>query len=284
MRKFSFFIAVLILVLNSNVSWALQKRRDVLLVGDSWANLMCLHGSFSEALKAAGYREFKVHCVNTSKMGTHVADWNSGNNKRNIKLELKVHRSIKMVYISIGGNDIFKIWKKEMTPEEVQAMVDYIREGTEKIISTIRSIRPGVKIVLSSYEYPNFEDLKKLPFETSYSRIYARMGQPTPLELNLMLIRFTQEQENLAKRLGIEFVNHVGSLQYRYGLKDYDIPPRTVELPWGNPAFPSPPEGMIQIATNKFTFTDPFHISKGNFNRFAERVVNEYFFKWYPPN
>ena len=106
------FILVLLSVCLSSCK---ENQKTVLVVGDSWAFLTCLHKSLDLAFKKAGLVDAAVNsnCKLTSVVGAHASDWLSSSQHDLTMIALK-DPSIRVVYISLGGNDVINLWNKNI--------------------------------------------------------------------------------------------------------------------------------------------------------------------------
>ena len=91
----------------------------------------------------------------------------------------------------------------------------------DTVVSIIREIRPDVRIILPSYDYPNFIDpLIDLPLNP-YFDSWESFGFPNPYEANtsMQYIEAKREAWSLTHP-NIIFVQNLGLMQYHFGQKD----------------------------------------------------------------
>ena len=153
----------------------------VLLAGDSWAQFMWDDGSHNDLFDRYGQAD-KLALSNsldtnpTSLPYTGPAYAVSGSEARNwvdpanyaylanLVAALNANPSVDLVMLSIGGNDVLAGkddggWYKDMdldVPGSEAAFFDQLHTDTETIISTIEAVRPDIRVMISSYDYPNF--------------------------------------------------------------------------------------------------------------------------------
>ncbi len=267
---------------NSNVD-----KTTILVVGDSWAHLVCSNYSIPAVLRSKGLNKWtsnyhpdnKIHIAGCGKQGTvrigAVTEEFLPSSKlgQRVSLILKNDPSIKIVYLSIGGNDMFWYWDKEMTLDEGQSVFEDAYRNTKIIIEEMLSIRPDIKILISGYDYPNFTnktDWNKIPL---YRKFYNDMKQPSVEELNSALEDFTIKMQGLANGDNVAYIHHLGLMLHYFGSPEHDIKKQTLPLPEisdgkfktlsvpkGN-KIPTPINALAKGRVIFDLFIDPFHLS-----------------------
>ena len=152
----------------------------VLLAGDSWAQYMWDDDAHNETFDKFGQAD---HRAVSRSLGSNPGPGYSGPEYAvsgsearewvdtadypwiaNVVAELVAEPSIDTVMFSLGGNDILAGksgggWYKDMdldVPGSEQALFTRILADSSTIVDAITAVRPGVDVLVSSYEYPNF--------------------------------------------------------------------------------------------------------------------------------
>ena len=236
----------------------------VLLVGDSWSDFMWQDRALSERFAAEGRADALEKGDVTAISGSTAAEWATPSFLTLITDELIAHPTIHLVQLTIGGNDFLAGqsgggWFVTMTPEEEELLLDRVTGDTLTVIQHIQTLDPGIDIVLSYYDYPNFEDSLSGPLALFCGPTYDDMGAPDTRVLNDALARFADRAEAMAAGLsGVEMVRHEGLMQNHFGFPGQGIPPGQIQPP-GDPGLPSPTAAM------RFGGFDCIHINnEGN--------------------
>lgn len=254
----------------------------VMLIGDSWAQLMCINGSFSDALKKLGKAQTGINCQGTTLVGTTAEYWSNSGRLKAVAGAMLVSKNLETIYISLGGNDLLGFWNRNTTEQEEKQQFAVIQANILKVVDFIHALRPNVKIVLSSYDYVNFQYFLKNQTVQSYVDIYNRMGQPTAEELNNASARLEKVKAEIAlKRPNVMYVNNMGLMQYYYGQSDFGVAPQSTPLPGqapsfdpfmgGRPDLPGPHEAFAAIS--QINVTDPYHLNKAAYLLFAQNIL-----------
>lgn len=254
---------------------------DILIIGDSWAQLMCLFQSFPKALKAAGI-EKSVSCLTTTKAGARASDWASDKGLRNIDIALAAHKKAKYIYVSLGGNDFFNIWHVGLSEQEKKHHFQQIQDNLIQIVNRIKANRPQATIVLSSYDYPNFEYLMQTQFASAYVKLFKEMGEPTPEQLHKGNAEFEMYKMRIAEQFSnVKYVNNAGLMQYYLGQSEQGIPPGTTPFPGqapdyfpllgGHPEIWSPVKAFLGVELTPIT--DPYHLNNEGFFYLAGNIL-----------
>ncbi|HET9033496.1 MAG TPA: hypothetical protein VFN25_11385 [Dokdonella sp.] len=263
----------------------------VLLAGDSWAQYMwdddahniifdkfgmADHLAISQSLgtnPGAGYRgsEYAIS-------GSEAREWVDTANYpwiANVVAKLQAEPSIDTVMLSIGGNDVLAGksgggWYKDMDLDGAGSEDTFFTRllaDSTTIANAITSTRPQVDVLLSSYEYPNFNTgalclLYACPKRRDLSRDPGS-NLITDAELNAMMLNIESRRiawTNANPRL--HFDHGIGEMHYYYGdgISAAGVLPRPgqqaldyLPFPAGNPDQPSLRENFRNIA-------DPIHL------------------------
>jgi lysophospholipase L1-like esterase len=195
---------------------------------------------------------------------------------------MSVSKNLEAVYISLGGNDLLGTWNKNLTSEEEAKNFIITQNQILQIIDYIHAKRPNIEIILSSYDYVNFQYFLKNNTIAAYTKLYTRMGSPTAEELNGAIARLEKYKAEISiKRNFVKYVNNMGLMQYYYGQSEFGVAPRTTALPGqapnfspfmgGLPEMPGPHEAFTAIPV--LNITDPYHLNKTAFGLFAENIL-----------
>ena len=251
-----------------------QER--VLLVGDSWAQVMWLAKSLRTGLDELGYGDVLERGDVTALGGTRADQWKKLEKLTLITSELANHPSIDLVHISLGGNDFFTKWKTSLSSEQETQVLTGIANDLNVLIQHTLSQRENVSVLICGYTYLNFEETRQaglVPWcaESGGSAIWPIQGMPTPLQANTGLARLEAVKAALSgEDSRVSFVNNLGLMQYWFGYPSRGIAPKTVPLPEGNPELPSPPEALNNGL-------DCAHLSPEGYLVLARNCVKEFY-------
>jgi len=185
----------------------------------------------------------------------------SGSRLDDIATWLRERPDATVVQISIGGNDMAASnWRPSWAGTVAEKnLIQGIIGNVEVVVDHIFSLRPGIQVLWSSYDFPR-------PY---------RLG--TPLEINTFWITFAEQAAQFAAtKPGLSFANLNGTLQVTYGFDgvqhttfdpDIIIPPGDPSLP--NPAYPSPFEPFIP--------NEPYHLISSGYKVMAQAQYDLYY-------
>lgn len=264
----------------------------VLIAGDSWAQYMYDDGTHNEIFNKFGHPDYDLLGQSLGSnpgagyggseyaiSGSEAREWADMVNYPwidNVINEITNNPTIETVILSIGGNDILAAksgggWYKDMdldVPGSEAALFATIRANTFTIINQIIAAHPNVDILLSSYDYPNF-NTGFLCFAYACPKRRDLSRDPdndliTDAELNQMMV--TIEEERISW-LGLEpklfFDNAIGLSHYYYG--DGVSAPGTLSLPEQQAPFSANFYGgninRPSIRPNFRNAADPIHLS-----------------------
>ena len=264
----------------------------VLIAGDSWAQYMSDDGTHNAIFDKFGHADFDLLGPSLGSnpgpgypgteyaiSGSEAREWADMVNYPwvdNVITEITNNPTIETVILSIGGNDILAAksgggWYKDMDLDVAgseAALFATIRDNTFVIINEILAVHPDVEILLSSYDYPNFNTggwcfLYACGKRDDLSRD-ATNDEITDPELNQMMV--TVEEERITW-LGLEpnlrFDNAIGLSHYYYG--DGVSAPGTLPLPEQTPPFSANFNGgninLPSLRSNFRSAPDPIHLS-----------------------
>lgn len=264
-----------------------ERNPAIMLIGDSWLQLPCVFNTYNKLLVEYGHKDKKVECLRTTQSGSRVNDWLKAPKVNMVRSLLIGSPSLKVVILSIGGNDLLNDWHKDMEQAKVSAIYERIERGTVEIIRYIQKARPDVKIVLTGYDYPNFSVLS--PIILPYNKLYQDMGRPTHSELNQYLLNATVRIAKVVTDLEqVYYVSNLGLGQHLYGHPDYNVGPGELPMPGnghdfsrligGDPEIPQNPQTLLKIKT--FGIYDPYHLDPGGFKNIARNLMETYINDW----
>jgi hypothetical protein len=282
----------------------------VLLAGDSWAQYMWDDGSHNDLFDRYGHAEKLAVSQSLASnpdppytgpgyavSGSEARQWTDTANYpwiANTVAALNADPTIDTVVLSIGGNDFLAGkpdggWYKDMdldVPGSEAAFIAQLEANTLQIADAAKAVRPDVSVMISSYDYPNFnvgafwclfyacqarEDLSRDP----------QNDLITDAELNGMMVTLETARigwANADSRL--EFDHAVGLMHHFYGdgvtgpgllPKPGTVPPNYLPFPGGNPALPS-------LRANFRVGYDPIHLSVQGYEYKIVQEIEGYFF------
>lgn len=271
----SFFVGICFLFSLA----ATAQTEKILVAGDSWAVLMCQHNSFGTALGELKQNfTSDSNCTKASANGAEAKNWLGRSTDKFIRTRLSEDLEIKVLVLSLGGNDLVRNWNKEMSLEQEVIIINKVQKNIETIVYEYQKIRPDIKIVISGYDYPRFE--KDHPFP-AYAKLFLNMKEPTAFELNSAMIRFSQEINKISDYKNIFYIHHLGLSHYYDGASEDRLPPQQTQHPdlisslenpdnyGGDPRIMS----SVKSLDNRFGFIDPYHLSKDGYHRLALHVI-----------
>jgi hypothetical protein len=156
-----------------------QTLPRALIAGDSWAQLMWDDGSYNLLFDQFGHADKQMVSRSLDSdpgpgysgpeyavSGSEARQWADTASYpwiANMTAELAANPAIDTVVLSIGGNDVLAGrsdggWYKQMdldVPGSEAALFDTIAADTRTLLDAAQAF-PGVDVLLSSYEYPNF--------------------------------------------------------------------------------------------------------------------------------
>ena len=263
----------------------------LLVAGDSWAQYMWDDGSHNELFDRFGHGEKRALSRSLASdpgpgysgpeyavSGSEARQWVDVVNYpwiANVVAELQANPTIDRVILSIGGNDMLAGksgggWYKQMdldVPGSEAALLEVIHGHTLEIVDAALAVRPGLRVILSSYDYPNFNTgiwcfAYACPKRRDLSRDPDNALVTDP-ELNGMMV--TMEQHRIGWANGharSDFDHAVGLMHYFYGdgvsapltlPRPGQEPPDYSPFPGGNPQKPS-------LRSNFRSAPDPIHL------------------------
>ncbi len=261
-----------------------------LLAGDSWAQYMWDDGTHNEVFDKFGHADksmisrstadhpgpdlsAKEYAVSGSEAREFV-DTDHYPFLQNMLEDLIGNPTIDTVVLSIGGNDVLAGksdggWYKDMDidPDGIQTEAEFfdsLEADSYTITDAILAVRPELKVMISGYDYPNFdigwlcelydfacakrEDLSLDPINDLI----------TDQEINAMMIGVENRRVGWANANNRLYYDHsLGLMHHFYG--DGDAGPNILPHPGQLPPDYSPfPGGNPQLPSLRSTFRNPF--------------------------
>jgi hypothetical protein len=287
MNKIIFVVAFLQVLIGGWVNQASASEVDpeVIVSGDSWSTLPCFFGSFRSAFSNR-HLDVDIHgCMKTSHIGARAENFKTYSAYGETLKHLRANPNAKVVYLSLGGNDMFKYWRKDMSAKEEADLFNYIREQVKNFVDDIHRVRPDVWVLVSGYDNGYLYDHNPV---SSYREIYEHMGKPTPLEVNQGFLRFARAMTAL-RGDHTEFQHHIGLMHYYYGVPEASTPAFHTLAPQliSSPDAPEQAGGVLFARSNKWAmahifsyFFDPHHLRPRGFMKLIEHAIDGYIGRW----
>ncbi len=266
------FLLLIISIVFNQLTYAQcneTNEEKILLVGDSWAAFMHNDLTLNTVLKKWGFNHFKYFSNSIlAQNGAETNDFLETAKLSEIQTQLTNKSSIKLVHISLGGNDFLGNWNTSYTNSRTDSLIDTVTKRLFKIINFIKAIRPNIRVIIGGYQYSNFAEVittfaqpTSHPFYTNWNN----MGQPDNLTINKTLNRFLDTLEaRVGRTTKVTFIKCTSLMQHIYGqITPLAIAPsgtyavNSATLPAGYINYPSPKASM----RNYGFFLDCFHLS-----------------------
>jgi len=232
----------------------------VLVVGDSWAEFMWDDRALRDVFSDNGHPEILEKGDVTAISGSWAADWATPNNLALITSELNANPFLEVVQLTAGGNDFLAGqsgggWHTGMSEQDKAALFQQIADNIQIIIDHVKGLNPEIKILLSFYDYPNFQESLTGIMSFFCQPMWQDMGSPPVWLLNEVMIELLDLAASIAAGdPQVYTVRHQGLMQFHFGYPSLGIQPGTLPQP-GDALLPSPPEAM------RFFNQDCIHVS-----------------------
>lgn len=258
---------------------------EVIISGDSWATLPCFFGS-AEAAFFNRDIDVDIHgCLETSHIGARAENFKTYSAYGETLKHLKTNPLAKVVYLSLGGNDMFAYWTKTMSSQEETALFSQILGHVQSVVDDIHKVRPDVWVLVSGYDFGYLYANNPI---SSYRDIYIHMGSPSALEVNSGFLRFANYMTQI-KGDHVVYQHHFGLMQYYYGAPEANVAPgKTVAPNLISPANnPAQAGGVVNARNNRYAqahifdwYFDPHHLRPHGFMKLFEHAIDGYMGKW----
>lgn len=255
------------------------QNTKVLIVGDSWAQQQYSDDVHDAVFDVNGYPDFEVYKIPNGDDavavdGSTAADWVVPTELAKITNTLMNNPDIDTVQLTIGGNDFLNNWNKNMTMMEVDALKMGIVADIQTIVDAILAVDINIEIIMSFYDYPNFEETTDDFWEFICAGIYNDMQNPSPVEINSMALEFTQAFVEISENNPKVFhVPHWGRMQNAYGWPENGIQPGDIQLP-GDVTLTSP---LAAMRVHLGFVNDCFHLSAEGYDVLVQALFEDYY-------
>lgn len=232
----------------------------MLLVGDSWAAYAYQSLAFRNAFVAKGFSDWFV-LGSTAIGGTTAAQWTAPHMLQSITNELAANPSVKVVHISLGGNDFLGYVNGSRTREELDAFYDAIVANIAVVVEHTLSLHPDIRVGVCSYDY--------------LTRTQSGMSSPA---VNAELVLFAQRLRAYADNTErCVYLNNWGLMHHTYGITGVYAPG---ELP-----APGGPPDYLPFAGGDITrpgvqLNDPIHLSSAGYRVLADNCLDQAYWSW----
>lgn len=290
-KNITFLLGALFVSLISNFSYSQcseNQEPKVLLVGDSWAFFMNADNTINDMFARWGHTDKEYYTnLTLSENGAETDDFLQQSKLDEIETQLNNNPSIEFVHLSLGGNDVLGSWNVNFTQAQTDSLKDTVFNRLSTIIETIKTFKPGIRIVWSGYMYPNFEEVIEdaAPFQSQHPfyGTWQGMGFPSFAQLNGLLNDFSSKiQTYVDADPQLFFVNATALMQYEFGQSSPlgvapggTYPPYSQPLPAGDPTYPSPKESMRDYGVTR----DCFHLSGSGYDAMIDYTTRKYYHK-----
>lgn len=286
--KFKLLLILSLLVLTSCKEQV--SGRSILVVGDSWATMICDFGSLDRALEKVGITDVKVKdtCFTSALIGVRADRW-TNTVQHKYTLANLLDPNIQVMYLSLGGNDIMNYWNTSLSPAEEQIVFDQVITNVQKVVRDYQKVRPDLKILLSGYDFPRFYLNHPIG---EYHKAFEAMGRPTPYEINSAIVRFSERISKLADQKTLFYIQHYGLTHYHFGNSEVSLQPMTTLSPemisspfdlnkvGGNLSYQTDRSAMLKVKVGNIEIYDAFHLNRSGFDKVADHVVLHYLREW----
>jgi len=280
---------------HSQCSENSQKR--IFLMGDSWATYMWYDGTLATVAKDWGHSNIDYYThLTLNELGSKTDDFLKPEKINKLSDELAARPEIKVIHLSVAGNDFLGNWKASFSQEQIDTIYQDMIVRLDSIIDTIHAMRPDVHIVWSGYTYTNFqESILSVPssFQSNHPFYtnWQNMEYPTPSQINTLQNWFQQEvQARYASDPKFTYIPASSILQYTFGQTENlsippggTYPPQTVSLPYGNVDYPSPLNSMrhyMTVPVVNIAIKDAFHLSSQGYYDFMSYQFQKFYHKF----
>ncbi|MBN8703643.1 MAG: T9SS type A sorting domain-containing protein [Bacteroidetes bacterium] len=293
MKKIILLFATILFTYSAKSQCA-QNSTEVLVLGDSWGAFTWENNSHNINFDKYGLSDKKAFSTGASVSPTSNTDLtHSGvesNNyltsarKVSILNALNSNPNIKIVHISLGGNDFINNWDTTWTQAQIDTLTQTTLDSITSIINFLRQQKPSLKIFLSTYDYPNFEEVINGSTSHPFYGRWNAMKKPSFYQVNKLLSDFNVALSSyITTAPDLYFVNTLGLMQYYFG-QTYNLPyapfgsypALTAPLPNGYINYPSP---MVAMNTYLMIIKDAFHLSPTGFEYLIGHQVKNYYFE-----
>lgn len=281
-----FFVQFSVLFFISISSLSTNAQPTMLVAGDSWAWLPCLMGSFQTAFLHEKIHANVAACTKTSGMHIRAENWLDRKEHNQMMKMLSSRKDITVVYLSLGGNDFLTHWRVDMTSEQEANLINDIRDKVEKIVATITTARPDVKVLVSGYDFSRiYSEHKNI---SNYDKMYERSGRPSISQMHHSFDHFTKAMSKIGDGNQVAFIHHVGLMQYHFGNSETGLsphltlppeqisPPNAPDMTGGDPDKELDKKAMARIGK----IVDSYHLTPKGYVLLVRHSIQHYLRDW----
>lgn len=278
-RPIRLLLCVLLVLSFLGAHTACCQTKRILIVGDSWAASIATKavdvsgfGSFDGVLAANGLGAYTTEGERTAWGGRKASDFAKPENLKRITDELERYPSIDLVHLIIGGNDFLQIVAQgksiaSYSEEERARLWDAIEADIQVIVNHCLAQRPGMKVLISDYDYLDAEKAQAAYPQFSF-------GGATPRQLNDAFVELGRRKLAIAQRTaGCYYVSNWGALQCAFDYPRTRLPvpggpPDYTPYAGGNPDKPMPSDAHVGDGIHP---TDPAH------RKLLQRCIDQFY-------
>ncbi len=253
------------------------------LVGDSWMQFPVIYQSYDSALAKYGFPDYNSTGDGTALISMTAETWWQfplAHLALESSLSTDVNRSIDVVIISLGGNDVVFHIHVGDSLSVLDDDLDDAKLFMDSIFGLIHDKEPNAQIIWQSYDYPNFTDPCMDYSWDPYCNLWASRGYPTPYDMNRVVKYLTDYDDSVVRGYNlpyIHFFNANGLMQWQFGQVQPlryapfgTYPPRSVPFPGGNMDYPTPYPAM------GLGGIDTYHLGQQGFFYHAEFYMRKF--------
>jgi len=290
MKKLNYFFYLFLflgLSLNAQSECQEEIKEEILLIGDSWAFFMNFDATFDIILPKWGHTN-KTYYTNSilAENGATLIDFLTPERLDEIEFQLQERPDIKIVHLSLGGNDFLQNWNINFSDAETEDLKNSVISNLNSLINSIKSFQPDIQIVWSGYTYTNFEEIIStafIPAVHPFHSTWQNMGFPDSQTLNELQNDFSTSIQSIIEADDqLSYVSAAGLMQYVFGQEaPLEVAPfGTYEafeapLPAGFVNYPSPQASMRDYVV----FLDCFHLSGLGYQAFIDYQMQKHYHK-----
>jgi len=294
MKNILLVLTVLFFANQINAQCTTDRDR-VLIIGDSWAAFSWEFDAHNIAFDKYGLTDQKAYSTggiysangehDLSQNGTKARNYLTPIKKNLIIQAFEDHPHINIVHLSESGNDFLGDWDTTWTQSQIDVLTTEVYDSLMSIVDFLRAQRPGVKVLLSGYSFPNFEESINdliVPSQHPFYNRWIDMKKPTFLQMNTLMKNMHAVFDTIAmNHSDIYFVDNKALMQYHFG-QTYNLPyapggtypPLTAPMPAGFIDYPSPLAAMNDYLGIK----DAFHLGPQGFEYFMGNQTKKFYF------
>lgn len=279
------FTALLIFSVSAFAQDACKQRVEthLRLIGDSWMQFPQIYQAYDSALAKYGFPDYVSTGDGTALISMTAETWWQfplAHAALEAALSTDVNRSIDVVMISLGGNDVvFKAHAGDSLSVLDGPLYD-AKLFMDSIFDLIHQKEPNAQIIWQCYDYPNFGDPCLDYSWDPYCNLWEGRGYPTAFMLNRLVTYMTNYMDSVVQASNkpyLHFLDLRGLMQWKFGqttplrYAPYGTyPPHSVPFPGGRLDYPTP------YAAMGLGGIDTYHLGPQGFTYIADFYVRNY--------